>query len=137
MCETQVKVMNYLTNKVKNGEKLPSLSDLSKELNINYATLSDNLIKLRKMNKISYKSGKILNVYLENYKGNVVPQAVQQHKNKYSIKELEEKYDKIVKEIVCEYIRDIDASSFTNDNINKVLTSITLITNKIKNKLFK
>lgn len=79
MCETQVKIMNYLANKVKNGEKLPSLSDLSKELNINYVT----------------------------------------------------------KEIVCEYIKNIDASSFTNENINKTLTSITLITNKIKDKLFK
>jgi DNA-binding transcriptional regulator YhcF (GntR family) len=137
MNNTQLKIMNYLTSKVQNGEKISSLQDLADELGINYFTLSDNMIKLNKLGKVNYKSGKILNVYTETYKGNVEYRKIEQHKNKYSIRELEEKYDKCVKEIVCEYINAIDPSSFTNDNLNKVLSNITNITNKLKEKLFK
>lgn len=137
MNKTQLIIMNYLVRKVANGGKIPSLHDMARELGINYFTLSDNLIKLNKLGKINYKGGKILNVYTETHKGNMEYRKVEQHKNKYSVKELEEKYDKCVKEIVCEYINAIDPSSFTNDNLNNVLSNITSITNKLREKLFK
>lgn len=137
MNKTQVKILVYLQGKARKGEKIPSLQDLADTLNINYYTLSDNLIKLRKLGKIEYKGGKIINVYTENCKGMIVPTKTQQHKNKYSVKELEEKYDKCVKEIICEYISKIDASLFTSDAFSKDVSSITNITNNLKSKLFK
>lgn len=137
MNRTQVKILLYLQAKARKGEIMPSLPDLAKELNVNYSTLSDNLGKLRKMGKINYKCGKILNVYAETPKGNIEFKPVEQHKTKYGVKELEEKYDKCVKEIVCEYINKIDASSFTNENINKIVNGITTLTNNLKERLFK
>ena len=137
MNRTQVKILLFLQSKARKGEKIPSLQDLSSELNINYYTLSDNLIKLNKLGKINYKGGKILNVYTETHKGNMEYCKIEQHKNKYSVKELEDKFDKCVKEIVCDYIKAIDPSSFTNDTINNTINNITNITNTLRDKLFK
>ena len=137
MNKTQLIIMNYLVRKVANGGKIPSLQDMAKELGINYNTLCDNLLKLNAKGKIKYRWGKIINVYTETHKGNVEYCKVEQYKTKYSMKELEEKYDKCVKEIVCDYIKAIDPSSFTNDTINNTLNSITTITNTLKEKLFK
>lgn len=137
MCNNQIKIMNYLINKVKNGEKLPCLDDMSKDLEIKYCTLSDNLIKLRKMGKIDYKCGRVLRVIMEDFKGVVSPKVVEQHKNKYTIGEFEDKYNQAVKDLVCDYVKSIDANAFGDlNNINKIMGNITFITNKLKEKLF-
>lgn len=137
MNRTQVKILLFLQSKARKGEKISSLQDLSSELNINYYTLSDNLIKLNKLGKINYKGGKILNVYTETHKGNMEYRKIEQHKNKYSMKELEDKFDECVKEIICDYIKSIDASSFNNVNLNNVISNITNITDTLKEKLLK
>ena len=137
MNSVKSKLWIYLTDKVRNNETIPSLREVAKDIDVNYSTMCGVLQQLNKQGKIVYKCGKIKRVLTENIKGENIQKAVEQHKNKYTISELEEKYNKIVKDIICECINNIDASSFTNDNINNVLTNITLITNKVKDRLFK
>lgn len=137
MNDTQLKIYKHLVMIAKEGITIPSLQDLADDLGMNYYTLSDNLIKLRKLGKIEYKSGHILGVYTENVKGVVAPSKTQQHKNKYSMNEIEDKFDECVKKIVLDYIKGIDKKEFTNNNINNTISSITSITNKLKEELFK
>lgn len=60
-------VLKALNEKVRNGEKLPCISDFAKELNMAYPTLAGVLIRLNKQEKIVYKNGKILSVKMEKY----------------------------------------------------------------------
>lgn len=135
--KNEVYVLKVLNEKIRNREKLPCISDFAKELKMPYSTLACILIRLNNQEKIVYKRGKILSVKVVDIKGNNIIKKVEQHENKYSVNELKEKYDNCVKEVVCDYIKNIDSSAFNKETLNNILTNVTTITDKIKEKMFK
>ena len=130
-------VLRYLSEKVRNNEKLPCLEDMAKDLRFNYFTLAGTLRRLSEQEKIVYKRGKVISVRVVDIKGNNVVKKVEQHECKYTINELKEKYDDCVKEVICEFIKNVDSSAFNKESLNNILTNVTNITDKIKERMFK
>lgn len=130
-------VLKYLSDKVRNNEKLPCLEDMAKDLGFNYFTLAGVLKRLNEQEKIVYKRGKVSSVRVVDIKGHNVIKKVEQHESKYTFNELKEKYDNCVKDVICEFIKNVDSSAFNKETLNNILTNVTTITDKIKERMFK
>jgi len=159
-------VYNYLCELAKNNQDIPCLTEMHKnrfENDMHITTLMEILKQLDIEDKIIYRKGKVMAVYVkdlskEKENGKTLVNVSTQEKidldnvvEEEPIEETEEErveenmsdlqletqiqnYDKAVKELIADYIMNADIT--TRDEIVEYVDAILKITDKLKTKLF-
>ena len=128
------KVYNYLLDKVKAGKKIPCMYDIADDLSIPYSSLRDMFLVLQTQKKLTYTRGKV--TLLKVAEGTIEKEMVYKEvktQGKLTENEFLERYDKAVKEIISDLIRNSTANN--KDEFIKYIESITNVTDALRNKL--
>ena len=157
-------VYNYLCELVKNNQDIPCLTEMHKdrfENDMHITTLMEVLKQLDKEDKIIYRRGKIMAVYVkdltkEKDTGKTLKYVKQEEPVEEEImeepevieepEEIEEptecvmeitdseKFDKAVKELVVDYLNNADIT--TREEVVSYVDALYKITDKLKDKLY-
>jgi len=128
-------IYNYLVEKTLNGEEIPNLMGIVKDLDMVMQTVSCALIRLDMEGKIRYQRGKVLWVKVPKASADREKEikTVKQQKL-FSKDEFKELYTKAVTELLKNIIET--SKSMESDERVKLMSSILNITDNLEDKLF-